>query len=200
MNQKNVRDDLVDLLHKVRAMAERTDDGPDFTVRDLMAVIGRRTYGPLLALIGVFSISPATILPGMTWFSASLALFFGLQLMAGLRAPWIPQPWCAARLNRASVRAAVGAVEPWASRIDAVLRPRLVFLAEAPFANLIGVFCVIAALATFPLGFIPMAPLAPGLAILIMGLGLFARDGLLLLAGFVIAASALGLGAAAILL
>ena len=199
MTQKTAREDLVDLLRQLRAMAERDGDGPDFTVRDLMAVIGRRSYGPLLLLIGLFSISPATIVPGMTWFSAALALFFGLQLTIGLRSPWIPRSWCEARLKRDVVGAAAGGVEPWAGRIDAVLRPRLVFLAETPFANLIGAFCVIAALATFPLGLIPMAPLAPGVAILILGLGLFARDGLLLLVGLAIAASALSLGIAAIM-
>ncbi|MBY0563203.1 MAG: exopolysaccharide biosynthesis protein [Hyphomonadaceae bacterium] len=180
-------------------MAERSDDGPDLTVRDLMAVIGRRTYGPLLLLIGLFSISPATIVPGMTWFAAAIALFFGFQLMMGLRSPWIPRSWCEARLRRDAVGGAAAAMEPWAGRIDAVLRPRLMVLADAPFANLIGAFCVIAAIATFPLGLIPMAPLAPGIAILIMGSGLFARDGLLLLAGFVVAASALALSIAAIM-
>lgn len=71
----------------------------------------------------------------------------------------------------------------WARRIDAMLIPRLLFLSEPPFANLAGLACALAALATFPLGLIPVAPLAPGIAISFIGLGLFARDGLLLLAG-----------------
>lgn len=195
------REDLADLMARLNAMAanEHIGNGPVLTVRDLLAAIGRRTYGPLLLLIGLFSISPATILPGMTWFSAAVALFFGTQLMFGMRFPWIPHQWCDAQLRRDVVRAATRTLQPWAHRIDMLLRPRLTFLAEAPFANLIGALCVIAALVTFPLGLIPVAPLAPGLAILALGLGLFAHDGLFLLTGTAIAIGAVSLALVAVL-
>jgi hypothetical protein len=58
--------------------------------------------------------------------------------------------------------------------------------------------CVAASLATFPLGLIPVAPLAPGLAITIIGLGLFARDGLMLLIGGAIVGGAVWAAYAAI--
>jgi hypothetical protein len=56
-------------------------------------------------------------------------------------------------------------------------------MTEPPFANFAGLACALAALVTFPLGLIPIAPLAPGLAVAFIGLGLFVRDGLLLLTG-----------------
>ncbi|MGE0828195.1 MAG: exopolysaccharide biosynthesis protein [Hyphomonadaceae bacterium] len=76
-----------------------------------------------------------------------------------------------------------GGARPWAQRIDRVLKPRLTFLATAPFVFLIALACIAAALVTFPLGLIPFAPLAPGFAIVFFGLGMTARDGLFLALG-----------------
>ena len=45
--------------------------------------------------------------------------------------------------------------------------------------------CVALALITFPLGLIPLAPLVPGISIIFFGLGVTAKDGLVLLLGAV---------------
>ena len=163
-----------------------------------MASIGRRTYGPLLLLIGLFSISPATIVPGMTWLSASLALVLSIQMAFGAHHPWLPKRALSARLSRTAVRKAALSVRPWARGLDTVLKPRLTFFVEPPFVNLAGWVCVAAALATFPLGFIPLAPVAPGLAIALFGLGLTSKDGLLLSVGGIVVAGAVWLAYVAI--
>jgi hypothetical protein len=173
------------LVETIAALARNHDVGGarEVSVGDIMSVIGRRSYGPLLLLIGLFSISPATVVPGMTWFAATLTLFFALQLAVGARHPWLPRGLLRTCISRQSIRAGSDGLRRWARRIDLLLQPRLTFLSEAPFANLAGLLCAVAALATFPLGLIPLAPIAPGLAIVLVGLGLLARDGLLLLLG-----------------
>jgi hypothetical protein len=65
------------------------------------------------------------------------------------------------------------------------LCPRLRFLSKPPFVNLVALACVGAALATFPLGLVPLAPLIPGLAVVAFGLGMVAQDGVWLLVGMV---------------
>jgi hypothetical protein len=174
---------LTGLIEAIRTLAANHDvgDGRDVRVRDIMAMVGRRAYGPLLLLIGLFSISPATVLPGMTWATAALTLLFCVQMIVGARHPWLPRRLLDARLSRGAVRQICDSVGPWAARIDTVLKPRLIFLAEPPFVNIAGLFCAIAALATFPLGLVPMAPIVPGVAIVLVGLGLLIKDGLLLL-------------------
>jgi hypothetical protein len=47
----------------------------------------------------------------------------------------------------------------------------------------IALLVILAALITYPLSFVPIAPLLPGLAITLFGLGMTARDGLLLAVG-----------------
>jgi hypothetical protein len=180
------------LLDTVEALAANHDvgDACDIRVGDLMSAIGRRSYAPFLLLLGLFSISPATILPGMNWLVASITLVLTVQMTIGARHPWMPSNLLDTKLTRASVRKASQFARPWAARLDRLFRPRLCFLTEAPLVNLAGLFCTLAALTTFPLGLVPLGPVAPGLAITLVALGLFFRDGLLLLIGAAVVAGA----------
>jgi hypothetical protein len=119
----------------------------------------------------------------MTWASAAIVLVLALQMSVGAPHPWMPAWMLRTQVSRAAVRAAAASARPWAARVDALLKPRLTLLTDPPFVNFAGVLCVLAALATFPLGLIPVAPVAPGAAIVFISLGLVARDGLLLLLG-----------------
>ena len=47
--------------------------------------------------------------------------------------------------------------------------------------QLVGLVCVAAALITYPLGLFPLGPLLPSLAVLLLGLALTARDGVVVL-------------------
>jgi hypothetical protein len=171
----------------------RESDGDPFTLGDIVDAVGRRSYGPLLLVIGLFAISPATVVPGMTWLAAALTLLVAGQMLLGLRRPWLPRKALSAKLPREGSLQALAKVRPTAERVDAVLKPRLAFLTFPPFVNLIALFVIGAALITFPLGLIPFAPLAPGLAVVLFGLGMVARDGLLLAIGAAALAGALWL-------
>jgi hypothetical protein len=180
---------LVALFDDIAALADSPARDDGVRVGDIMAAIGARSHGPLLLLIGLFSISPATIVPGMTWLSASLALLPSLQMALGARHAWLPKRVLNARVSQSSVRGMALRAAKWARPFDALLKPRLTFLAEPPFVNLLGVLCALAALATFPLGLIPAAPVAPGLAIALFGAGIMMKDGLLLLLGSAVVSS-----------
>jgi hypothetical protein len=75
----------------------------------------------------------------------------------------------------------VGAGEKYAHMVDALVRPRLVFLTESPFVQVVAMICVFAALITYPLGLVPLGPLLPSLTVLLFGLALTARDGVVVL-------------------
>jgi hypothetical protein len=64
---------------------------------------------------------------------------------------------------------------------DSITAPRLVFLTRPPFVMGVAVVCIIASLVTFPLGLVPLGPVLPGISIVLMGIGLTARDGVFLL-------------------
>ncbi len=193
-NAKPAKQNLQSLLDEMAGLVRAEKDTANgVTFRELMAAVGRRSYGPLLLVVGLFSVSPATAVPGMTWLSAALTFVIAMQMALGMKRPWLPGGVLDRQISAELLTKGVNGFRPWARRIDAVLKPRLTFLAAAPFVNVIALLCMAAALITIPLGFIPFAPIAPGLVIVLFGLGMTARDGLLLLLG------ALGIAATAAL-
>jgi hypothetical protein len=184
--------DLSSLLDVLQAKVESDGEvGGAISVRDVFETIGRRAYGPLLLIIGLISISPATAIPGATWAFAALTLAVSIQLALHKDTPWLPQKALALRLSEARLNRLVAAARPTAQALDKIVRPRLQFLADAPWVVGVALMCALAALITFPLGLIPLAPLIPGVAIVVFGLGLTARDGLLLAIGGGVIAAAL---------
>jgi hypothetical protein len=121
--------------------------------------------------------------PGLTFLTTALVLIVAGQMTLGLKRPWMPRKALETKVPEKHLLSFLDKAEPWAKRIDKLLKPRLEFLAAPPFANVIGLLCVAAALVTIPLGFVPFLPFFPSLAILLFGLGITAKDGLLLLLG-----------------
>lgn len=166
--------------------------GDKVSVEDLLNVVGRRSYGPVLLLLGFVAVSPLAIVPGLNWIVALVTLIFALQIIIGWPRPWIPSRILRLTFPRKYMVQGVESAQKYVRRIDAFLKPRLTFLTEPPFVQLVAIVCVGAALVTFPLGLIPFGPTLPGLTILFMGLGLAARDGfMLLLAGLALVGAVL---------
>jgi hypothetical protein len=192
-------DTLSEVLDEVQQqVGEEGVKAKDMSLGELLDSVGRQSFGPLLLIIGLFAISPATIMPGMTWLAAALTLLIAGQMALGFQHVWLPNWVQSVKAPRALVRLGVREARDWSGRIDGLLRPRLQFLSRPPFVNLIALLCIGAALITFPLGLIPFAPLAPGLAVVFFGLGMTARDGLWLGLGAVALGGACWLAAAPI--
>lgn len=182
MTNANSKETLTDLLDAIggKLEAANSDDDDLVTIGEILDMVGRRAYGPLLLIIGLLSISPATLIPGSTWAFAALTLLIAAQMTFGLKHPWLPRKALEVSLQEKSMMQGIAKARPWTKRLDKVIRPRWTFLAKAPWVSVFALMCVGAALITFPLGFIPFAPLLPGIAIIFVGLGLTARDGVLL--------------------
>lgn len=177
-SKKPAATNLEGVLDEIAEKCANDDTPNSLTLGEILDSVGHRSYGPLLLVIGLFAISPATVLPGMTWFAAALTLIVAGQMALGRPSIWLPRKALGAELPRAMVVSGIEKSRGAAKTIDKLLKPRLTFLSRPPFVNLVAVLCLLAALITFPLGLIPLAPLAPGLAVVFFGLGMVARDGL----------------------
>lgn len=183
-------ENLSGVLDQIERKVENDDTPESLTLSEIIDSVGRRSYGPLLLVIGLFAISPVTVVPGLTWFAAALTLIVAGQMALGLKHIWLPKQALDLELPRELVQKGLRGSRDWARRIDTVLKPRLLFLSQPPFVNVVALLCIAAALITFPLGLIPLAPLAPGLAVVFLGLGMTARDGLWLGCGIALVAGA----------
>lgn len=156
-------------------------DGETVSVGDLLEAVGRRSYGPLLLLLGSIAISPLGIIPGANWLISLVTLLIALQILVGLNYPWVPRLLLSYEFSREHLLKGVASSERYARMIDRYLKPRLIFLTRAPFVQLVALICIGAVLVSFPLGFVPFGPFLPGLTVLVFGLAIASRDGLLLI-------------------
>ncbi|MBY0567254.1 MAG: exopolysaccharide biosynthesis protein [Hyphomonadaceae bacterium] len=181
---------LNEVLDEIEETAEAQPSSQPLTLGDLLNSVGRRSYGPLLLVIGLIAISPLTALPGLTWATAALTIIVAGQMALGLPHLWLPKSALNIRIGRRQVTDGVEKSRPAARWIDHLLKARLQFLSKPPFANLVALMVLAAALITFPLGLVPLLPLIPGIAIVAFGLGVTARDGVWLLLGTLIVGGA----------
>ena len=155
--------------------------GETVTLGQLMLIMERRSFGAVILLLGLIAISPLTIVPGATWAVASVTLLFSAQLLFAMRHPYLPDQLLKLKLQRNQLQSFVIASRKLAHTADRLTAPRLRFLTRSPFVIGVAIVCTVSALVTFPLGLIPLGPVLPGIAILLMGIGLTARDGVFLI-------------------
>lgn len=168
--------------------------GETVTLGQLMQIVERRSFGAVILLLGLIAISPLTIVPGANWLVAAATLLFSVQLLFGARHPVLPRGLLEVKMPRSQLEVFVRSLRKTAHTADRLVRPRLTFLAKPPFVIGTSLICIAASLITFPLGLIPLGPVLPGISILMMGIGLTARDGVFLLL------SGLAFGGASLLL
>jgi hypothetical protein len=166
----------------LKSISERPE--PRISVDELMGLFEARAMGALLLIFGLACTLP---LPpgGTTIFGAPLVLL-APQLMIGSARPWLP-----ARVRARSIATAdLARGLPRALRalrwVEAVSRPRLLFLFGTWGHRAIGFVCTVLALVLIlP---IPLGNMLPAAAVSVLSLALVQRDGFLALAGYALAA------------
>ncbi len=182
-NQPPPRKLSVELAELRDRSAERA-----ITLREVIYTLHGRAYMLLVLLLALPFITPIP-LPGLsTPFGLAIALI-ALRLSLGQR-PWLPM-----KLQRKELPAGfLGKLLTVAARVlqvfEKFLRPRLTFLTDTPLlAQLHAVLMLVAALALLlPLP-IPFTNSFPAWTILLVAAGLLERDGLFILAGYVVFAA-----------
>jgi hypothetical protein len=177
---------LEQLLHQT--------EGERVSIGELLNAFGLRAYGPVLLILAIIVISPIGAIPGFSVLIGALICVVAVQLLALQDRPWVPRRLEAFSFPRKKLSKAVAALRPYTARVDKLLKPRLEFFMAPPFAQIIAAACLVMALLMFPFALVPFAVLLPGLAVGILGLGLAARDGILILSGLILSLAGLAAG------
>jgi len=182
--------DLEDLLAELESTVDRE---PETTVGALHEAIGRRSFGPLLVAVGIAGVTPLAGVPGVPSLLALCTFLVAVQLVFGRKSFWLPGWFLRARVKRSTLRRSVKLARPPARFVDRLIRPRLRLFTGAVASRGVAVICTLIALAVPPLELLPLAAALPSLAILAFGLGLSAKDGVLVLIAGAFSAATLGL-------
>jgi len=157
-------------------------EGDAVTLDWILAELHERAFGLFLLVLALPCCIP--FLYGIPQIVALPLLFVSAQLMIGRRKPWLPDRLGARTVSRDGLENLARRAAPWLVRIEAVSRPRLMVLTHAPFDHLVGLVLVLfSASILVPL---PATNTVPGIAVVIVAMGLLQRDGLLVILGGVL--------------
>jgi hypothetical protein len=182
--------DLEDLLDELSETAKTS--GKKITAGEIYEAVDARTFGPLLLTAGLLGLTPISTVPtAPTTLAVVVALTAG-QMVLGRKTLWLPRWILRLSVDADKLQVAVEVARKPARAVDRLLRPRLQVLTSGVAARVAALACLIVAFITPPLELVPFATFLPASVISVFGLGLVARDGLLVLVAICGTAAALG--------
>jgi hypothetical protein len=165
------------------------------TLGKLVEVLGDRAFGALLLVFALPNLIPVP-LPGLSTVLGIPMVLFAVQLMVGMPRPWLPKRLSSMTLPRSTVEVLAQRTTHWLERVERLLRPRLVVLAEGYGERLIGLYVLALSLVLcLP---IPLGNWLPALAVCLMSIGIIEKDGLVVAIGGVVGAAAIAVVASVI--
>jgi len=149
------------------------------SVSDVLQAVGERSFGALLVLFAMPNVL-AGVLPGLSVVLGVPLMLLSLQLLVAADRPWLPARVLRFELRRTDLARLVARTVPYLRRLERALRPRLLLLTGPWAERLAGAACLVLSFMVFlP---IPFANLLPAAGILLFGLAMLERDGLVALA------------------
>jgi len=165
------------------------DERLSFT--ELAAQLHSRACGGLLFIFAAINVLPLP--PGTSVFFAIPLMIVSAQMVLGRSSPWFPGRIDRRGVKKTELERLIAKITGLEARIERVLKPRLAGLTAPTATRLIGVVCfLLAILAAIP---IPLFHMAPAAAILLFGLALIYRDGVLVIAAAIAALLSLAVNA-----
>ncbi len=156
--------------------------GDSVTLGWILDQLHERAFGLFLLILALPCCIP--FLYGIPQIVALPLVFVSGQIVLGRRVPWLPErlrqrPVLTASLAELSRRA-----DPILKRIEAVSMPRLAVITRPPMDRLVGIALLLfSASILTPL---PATNIVPGIAVLLVSMGLLQRDGALVGVGCVL--------------
>jgi hypothetical protein len=145
----------------------------------IMAQLHERAFGLFLLVLALPCCIP--FLYGVPQIVALPLMFISAQMLMGRQTPWLPQKLAARSVSKDALGDLARRAGPWLRRIEAVSRPRLARLTQPPLDQLVGLALVLfSASILVPL---PGTNTVPGIAVVIVAMGLLQRDGVLVILG-----------------
>ncbi|MEX2573468.1 MAG: exopolysaccharide biosynthesis protein, partial [Balneolaceae bacterium] len=135
---------LTQLLDIIRETANK--QGDQVTLHNILDVVGRKTFGPILLLAGLVTLTPIIgDIPGVPVIMGAIVFLISAQVLFRTEQFWLPH-WL---LNR-SVRPdklcrVLGWLQKPAQFIDRFIQPRFLLFTAGPAVQVIAAFCVLIA-------------------------------------------------------
>jgi hypothetical protein len=168
---------IEDILDKIDQAAERHDP---LTFGNVMDVLGQHSFAPILLLIGLIMMVPGPAdIPGVPVALGLVVIVVAGQLILQREHLWIPGWMEHQKITAERAHMMVSSMRKPAQWIDYVTKPRYRSLVNHAGAVVTGVACILVAMTTPTLEFVPFSANLAGAAIVALSVSLLAKDGLL---------------------
>jgi hypothetical protein len=169
------------------AEAAAAVQGHVVTLRELLGYVGEQGLLVFCAVLAAPFLFPVS-LPFMSTALGLPMLLIGFAVTVN-RVPWLPGRLLDHALPSAAVQQLLKRLTRWAQRVEHLIRPRLLALTGSPQINVLngGLLLLSVLLLMAPLPLLPLANTLPGIAIMLLALGMAERDGVVLLCGYFLA-------------
>ena len=151
---------------------------------DLKTVVesfGNRSFGPIMVLCGLCMMTPLGAIPGIPPAFGVIVIVFAVQLLFRRKSPWMPNILARVKIPADKLRKVQTKVSPVLKKVDGVISPRLQWATKGPMQVIVSLIAIILSLTFFPLGVVPFGVVAPAFIVLLLGLGITANDGVIVL-------------------
>jgi hypothetical protein len=157
--------------------------GERISLGELTTSLGDRGFGLLVLIFALPNIIP--MIPGVSTVSGVVIALVGLQMMIGRHAPWMPGFVAEKSMPREQLAAMVDRTVSWVERLERVAQPRWTGMTRGPMHVVLGaMFVLLGAILALPLSWIGNFP--PGVALVVLSIGMLEEDGLLVALGHAI--------------
>jgi hypothetical protein len=175
-------DQLAGLLDDLDALLGEKDR---VSLGEIIDTLGARGFGPLLVTLSAFLILPVGMIPGTPGLVAIVLVLIGLQMLIGQKRLWAPVGLRNRTISAEVLRLSIARARPIARRLRPVLMPRYYGLLDNGLILTTAAAIFIATgVVIFLIGFIPGLPFVLSIHVLLIGLGMTARDGIITALGF----------------
>jgi len=168
MNSETPPQNLERLLERLEQAGE---PGEPVSIECMLQATDERSFGALLLVPGLLVLSPLSGIPGLPSVFAVMVSLIAVQLLFGRERFWLPRWLLKRSASRSKYDKAIGFLQHISGYIDRLLRRRLT-----------SVLCLAIAATMPPLELIPFGNSIAGAGLSVLGLGMMARDGAMVIA------------------
>lgn len=148
---------------------------------EIVARFGREAFVAVMLVVALIIVSPLSGIPLLPTACGSIIVLIVLQMMLMRRRLWLPGFLLRRQIDAERLLGGAGRLRRPAAWLDRHTRPRYGLIYRWPFRLIVEGLCLVSAGAMPFLELIPFSSSLLGAAICFVALGLFSRDGLMLI-------------------
>lgn len=157
----------------------KNDEGKhSISYGDLVAKLGEQAFGLIMILFALPSVLPLSVIPGFSFLFTLPILIVAIYLILGKETLWLPEYLAKKEINKKRLQQIIKKTAPYLIKMEQVMKPRWLFLTSKGINRLHGLLLIILGfLLTLP---IPLSNFFLAFLVILMGLGLAQRDGVMI--------------------